>query len=159
MTANAGRDRDHAPDAGAARASNDGVELVGKIGKVEMAVAVNEHVFAAWLLRRTCRRLDVTRKNRRRCRQCGARGEAMFTVEERKVPFRHGHRQEIKQFRRGGRHERLRQDRDLPQHFGGHVEHGALPHRIGLGQRPRRFAGEIAVGVCHDRPHRIEHLM
>ena len=45
MTTNAGRDRDHPPDTGGARASNDSVELVGKIRKVEMAVAVNEHGF------------------------------------------------------------------------------------------------------------------
>jgi hypothetical protein len=45
LTANARRDRDHPSDAGGTRAGNYGVELVGKIGKIEMAVAVNQHVF------------------------------------------------------------------------------------------------------------------
>ena len=52
------------------------------------------------------------------------------------------------------RHERLRQDRDLPDHLGGDVEHRAHARRIGLGERPRRLAGEIAVGLRHHRPDR-----
>ena len=57
--------------------------------------------------------------------------------------------------RRGLRHHRLGQDRDLPHDLGGHVEHGVLPRRIGLGQRPRRFAREIAVGFRDHGPHRV----
>ena len=48
---------------------------------------------------------------------------------------------------------------DLPDHLGGDVEHRALARRIGLGQRPGRLAGEIAVGVGHHRPDRVEHLV
>ena len=36
------RDGDHARDAGRPRARNDGIELTGKIGKIEMAVAVDQ---------------------------------------------------------------------------------------------------------------------
>src|SRR6185312_7063895 len=39
----AGRDRDNADDPGRLGARNDGVEILGKIRKVEMAVAVDEH--------------------------------------------------------------------------------------------------------------------
>ncbi len=44
MTANARRDGHDAPDTDVARASDHGVELGGEIGKVEMAVAIDEHV-------------------------------------------------------------------------------------------------------------------
>ena len=118
-------------------------------------LAVDQHGYCAAL----SLRLDITRKYRRRRRQFCARGDAMFAAEisERALAVRHG--QKIEQFPRRRRHERLRQNRDLPQHLGGHIEHGALPRRIGLGQRPRRLAGEIAVGVGHHRPDRVEHLM
>ena len=67
VTAHARGDRDHPPDAGTTGAANHGVELVGKIGKIEMAMAVNQHGFA-WLLGRARRRFDVTRKDRDRRR-------------------------------------------------------------------------------------------
>ncbi len=38
-----GRDGDDAPDAGGRGPRDDGVEIVGEIGKIEMAMAVNEH--------------------------------------------------------------------------------------------------------------------
>src|SRR6185437_4855317 len=38
-----GRDRDHAPDPGGGGAADQGVEIVGKIRKIEMAVAVDQH--------------------------------------------------------------------------------------------------------------------
>ena len=57
------------------------------------------------------------------------------------------------------RHERLRQNGDLTDHFRGDVQHGALPHRIGLGQRPRRLLGEVLIGVRHDRPDVGQHMM
>ena len=37
------RDRDDAADPGGLGARDDGVEIVGEIGKIEMAVAVDEH--------------------------------------------------------------------------------------------------------------------
>ena len=37
------RDRHHAPDAGGARARHHGVELGGEIGKIQVAVAVDQH--------------------------------------------------------------------------------------------------------------------
>ena len=37
------RDGDDAPDAGGRRPRHDAVEVVGKIGKIEMAMAVDEH--------------------------------------------------------------------------------------------------------------------
>ncbi len=69
------------------------------------------------------------------------------------------HAQQIEQLAGRGRHERLAQDADLAEHLGGDVEHGALPRRIGLGQRPGRLAREIAVGVGDHRPDRVEHLV
>src|SRR5215475_9143533 len=65
-------------------------------------------------------------------------------LAEKPLLGRHG--EEIKQFGGRPRHERLRQDRHLADHLGGDVEHGPLPRRIGLGERPERLAGEIAVG-------------
>ena len=41
------RDRDQAADIGLARAADDGVKLGGKIGKIEMAVAVDQHGYCA----------------------------------------------------------------------------------------------------------------
>ena len=38
-----GRDGDDAADAGRPRARHHAVELVGEVGKIEMAVAVDEH--------------------------------------------------------------------------------------------------------------------
>ncbi|MET4772926.1 hypothetical protein ABIA28_005140 [Bradyrhizobium elkanii] len=40
-----GRDRDHAADAGRLRAADDPVEIVGKVGKIQMAVTVDQHEF------------------------------------------------------------------------------------------------------------------
>ena len=40
---NPGRDRDHAGDAGRAGAVDHAVELGGEIGKIEMAMAVDQH--------------------------------------------------------------------------------------------------------------------
>ena len=39
----AGRDRDHARHAGGLRARDNGVDLVGEIGEIEMAMAVDQH--------------------------------------------------------------------------------------------------------------------
>jgi hypothetical protein len=58
---------------------------------------------------------------------------------------RRGH--EIEQLVCRFRHERLQQDGDLAHDFGRDVEHGAHARRIGLLQRPRLLAGEIAVGL------------
>ena len=43
------RDRHHAADAGRARPRNHGVEFGGEIGKIEMAVAVDQHGFNFYL--------------------------------------------------------------------------------------------------------------
>ena len=43
MALHPGRDRDHAVDAGGACAADHAVELVGEVGKVEVAVAVDYH--------------------------------------------------------------------------------------------------------------------
>ena len=47
MAVNACRDRDHAGNAGGAGARDHGVKLRGKIGKVEMAMAVDQHGYCA----------------------------------------------------------------------------------------------------------------
>jgi hypothetical protein len=47
VTGNARRDRNQARNAGIARASDYGIELVGKIGKIEMAMAVDQHSYCA----------------------------------------------------------------------------------------------------------------
>ena len=141
----------------AARArADDGVELVGEIGKIEMAVAVDQHGYLRRLAARA--RHSAGRpapapaaSRRRRCRcppPSAAKSRSSAGTPSRSSSFA-GRR----------RHERLRQDRDLPDHLGGDVEHGALPRRIGLGERPRRLAGEIAVGVGDHRPDRVEHLV
>ena len=44
MLLHPGRDRHHAADAGRARARHHGVEFGGKIGKIEVAMAVDQHV-------------------------------------------------------------------------------------------------------------------
>ena len=41
------RDGDDTRDAGRPRARNHGIELAGEIGKIEMAVAVDQHQFCA----------------------------------------------------------------------------------------------------------------
>ncbi len=46
------RNRHHALDAGGAGARHHGIELGGEIGKIEMAMAVDEHVLVFGLLRR-----------------------------------------------------------------------------------------------------------
>ena len=151
------RDRHHAADAGRPARADDGVELVGEVRKIEMAMAVDQHGVHAWRARFG---LDIAREHRRRRRQrrCPARAGA------RRRALRNRARPPARRADRAAspadvRHERLRQDRDLPDHLGGDVEHRALPRRIGLGQRPGRFAGEIAVGVGDHRPDRVEHLM
>ena len=52
----------------------------------------------------------------------------------------------VEQRRGGARHCRLNQYRDLTQHLGRDVEHRGLAFRIGLGERPRRLAREVAIG-------------
>ena len=154
--AHARRDRDHARDAGRSRARDNGVELVGKIRKIQMAMAVDQHGYCAAgasAARRSVGKPAVG---------AGSLAPAampMFAAEEGKRPLIGRHRQKIEQLFRRCRHERLRQDGDLPQNLGGHVEHRALPRRIGLGQRPWRLAGEIAIGIGDHRPDGIEHLV
>ena len=67
--------------------------------------------------------------------------------------------EQIQEFRRGCWREGLSQDCDLPDDFRGDVKHRALPRGIGLGERPRRLAREVAVGVRDHRPDGVEHLM
>src|SRR5262245_41732760 len=43
------RDGDNACDAGCPRTRNHGIELAGEIGKIEMAVAVNQHQLCSLL--------------------------------------------------------------------------------------------------------------
>ena len=102
-------------------------------------------------------RLDIARENAGRRRQCDARLDPRAELVE--VTFVGADRQQIEQFAGRRRHERLRQDGDLPEHLRRHVQDGALPRRIGLGHGPGRLAGEIAVGVGHHRPDRVEHLV
>ena len=79
--------------------------------------------------------------------------------ERRKVTrvLRQG--QQVEQLRRRVRHERLAQNADLADDLRRHVEHRLLPRGIGLGQRPRRLAREIAVGFGDDREDRIQRLV
>ena len=71
----AGADGDHAADAGGAGARHHGVEFAGEIGKIEVAVAVDEHfqAFASGF--------DIAREHRRRRRQRDAGGDALVAVE------------------------------------------------------------------------------
>src|SRR5262245_40899100 len=86
---------------------------------------------ARWLFR-----FDITREHADGCRQCRARRNAFPTAERRKIAFAGGNAEAVEQFCGGFRHDRQRQDRDLPHHFGGDVKHRLLPRRVGLGQRP-----------------------
>ena len=112
-----------------------------------------------YCLRRLLLGLDIAREHRRGRRQRRARRDTMRAAETREDALVLRDRQQIEQFCRRRRHERQRQNADLAQHFGGHVEHGALPRRIGLGERPRRLAGKIAIGFGDHGPHRVEHVM
>ena len=157
----AGRDRHHAADAGRLRARHHGVELGREIGKIEMAMAVDEHGRSR-LARRFRFRLDIAREHRRRARgRVGAAARCGWPAAERARSRRSPAGMPSRSSSFAGRcwHERLSQDRDLPDHLGGDVEHRALPRRIGLGERPRRLAREIAVGVGHHGPDRVEHLV
>ena len=44
LSPNARRDRHHALDSGGASTADNGIELGGKIGEVEVAVAVDKHL-------------------------------------------------------------------------------------------------------------------
>src|ERR1043166_8357969 len=63
-------------------------------------------------------RLDIARKNRRGRRQLGSGRDAMRAAEMREVAFRRRNSEQIKQFLPRFMHERLRQDRDLPENLG-----------------------------------------
>ena len=82
---------------------------------------------------------DIAREHRLSgARQLWLPGAMRLAAAERgEVALVGRHRQQIEHLCRRRRHERLRQDRDLPQHLGGDVEHRALPLRIGLGLAPR----------------------
>ena len=56
-------------------------------------------------------------------------------------------------------HHRLRQNGDLPDHFGGHIQHRSLTLRVGFRQRPWRLAREIAIGFRHHGPDRVQPVM
>ena len=96
LTSDARGNRDHALDPCGARARDHGVKLRGKIGKIEMAMAVDEHVFFL-LLGRAAFRLDITRKDRSRRRQVSASGDAVLAAEKRERPLIRGNRQKIEQ--------------------------------------------------------------
>src|SRR6476646_722760 len=68
-------------------------------------------------------RLDVTREHRRDRRQRGAGGQAAPCPERREVAFRGRNIEQIQQLAGGCWHEGFSQDRDLPDHFRGHVQH------------------------------------
>src|SRR5215471_13129387 len=87
--------------------------------------------------------VNVTGKDRTWGGQRRPGGDPARSAKLAEKPFLGGHGKEIKQFGGRPRHERLRQDRHLADHLGGDVEHGPLPRRIGLGERPGRLAGEI----------------
>ena len=65
------RDRHHAADAGRARTPDDAVEVVGEIGKIEVAVAVDEHPA---YLRSADLGFDIAREHRHGRRQRPFRG-------------------------------------------------------------------------------------
>ncbi len=144
------------PIAGRRARADDGVELAGKIRKIEMAMAVDQHGVMPARSPRARRSAETPARAPAASRpaRCGC---APPSAAKSRSPVRH--RQQVEQLAGRRRHERLRQDRHLPDHLGGDVEHGALPRRIGLGQRPGRLAGEIAVGVGDHRPDRVEHLV
>src|ERR1700712_2385498 len=105
------------------------------------------------------RRLDVTREDRHRRGQNDTRLDARCSTQRRKIAFTLRYGETVEQLRRRLRHRGLRENGDLADDLGGHIQHGALTRRIGLGQRPWRLAREIAVGFGHDRPDGVQPLM
>ena len=163
LPAHAGRDRHDPADAGRPGARDDGVELVGEVREIEMAVAVDQHrgsgpMFCISAARSLRARHSAGTPARAPAASCPARA-AVPPPSAAKSRSSCRNAEQIEQLAGRVRHERLRQDRDLPDHLGGDVEHRALPRRIGLGQRPGRLAREIAVGVRHHGPDRVEHLV
>ena len=151
------RDRDHAADAGRLRARRPRRRARRRSRENRDGSGCRPACSQACAL---ASRLDIAREHRRRRRQRRARRQAACAPPSAaKSRSSAGTASRSSSFAADVRHERLRQDRDLPDHLGGDVEHRALPRRIGLGERPRRLAGEIAVGVRHHRPDRVEHLV
>ena len=158
VAAHAGRDRHHAADAGRLGARHHGVELGREVRENRDGNGCRPASAVQPALRLPARHSAGT--------PARARGSVVPGAMPRRPPpsaaksaLRLRNSQQIEQLRGRCWHERLRQDRDLPDHLGGDVEHRALPRRIGLGERPRRLAREIAVGVRHHGPDRVEHLM
>src|ERR1043166_8850227 len=75
--------------------------------------------------------VDITGEHRAWCRQIRAGGNPVPAAERREIALLVRNGKQIEPSRRRMRHERDAQDRDLPDHLGGDVEHGPLPHRIG----------------------------
>jgi hypothetical protein len=73
------RDRHHPLDPSVAGARHHGIELVGKVGKIEVAMTIDQHVC---LLRPCARRLDIARENCSGRGKLCAGGNAVFAAEE-----------------------------------------------------------------------------
>ncbi len=83
------RDRDDAADVGGARPRHHGVELVGEIGKIEVAVTIDQHGASF--------RLVEARKDPRRRRQLRAGRDAPAAAKPREVARVRRHRHQVKQ--------------------------------------------------------------
>src|SRR5882762_9534073 len=86
------------------------------------------------------RGLDVTREDRHRRWQNDARLDARCSTQRREIAFALRYAETIEQLGRCVRHRGLCENSDLADDLGGHIQHRALTRRIGLGQRPWRFA-------------------
>ena len=108
-----------------------------------------------WLsisIRRQPLRLDVAREHALRLGQAGAR--LQLGVERGERPPSAGTPSWSRILAVDVRHERLHQQGHPPDRLGQHPQHRVAPHRIGLGERPRRLRVDVAVGVADHFPDR-----
>ena len=157
-------DGDHALDAGRARALDDRVEVVGEVGKIEVAMAVDERHSApasaqaltsppplrhseerpAWAGAAPCpARADAARSRfadldvSPASSAANVRASGGTPRRSRSAPMLAGI-------------DRLQQDRGDPQGFDRHVEHEPHARGIALGELPWLGVGEIAIGLRDD---------
>ena len=143
------RDREKAPDTRRASPGQDACLVGRKIGKIEMAMAVDEHHGR----RRVELGLDIARKDRGRRRQARLQLRAA-------PPFRHP-----SDWRRSGLTPRRSRSlaaapgmkgcvdyADRSQRFRRHIKDGGETIRAGFALHPGFLAREIAVGGGDDAP-------
>ena len=144
-------DGQHAGDAGRAGARQHARLVAGELGEVEMAVAVDQHQRQPSQARRSAGTRPAAW-----AAPCPARSSRSKAANARS-PGRHG--ELVEDLARRVGHEGLHQQGHAPDRLGQHPQHRVAPHRIGLGERPRRLGVDIAVGVGDHFPDRGQRAM